>query len=42
MEQQYINQMEREQEYSTGEREYSVTKNVEVDEWEDTLEEANN
>lgn len=34
-------QMEIEREYQTGEREYGVTKKKVVDEWCDTLEEAN-
>lgn len=41
MEQRHIDQMEIEREYSTGEREYPVIKNKVVDEWCDTLEEAN-
>lgn len=42
MEQKHINQLEREQEYSTGEREMLVAraKRIEEDDWADTLEEA--
>lgn len=39
MEQKYINQLEREQEYSTGEREFPRRKK-EAEPWADTLEEA--
>ncbi len=41
MEQKHINQLEREQEYSTGEREMTMPKKKEEEPWADTLEEAN-